>query len=94
METTATPAARPQRRTAAPKQGRKAPDRIKATIVMSGSVDFRLSSIAASLRMDRSQLAAKLIDEGLRRYSLDAVLRQFADRQSLDGDVSQAETAA
>jgi hypothetical protein len=88
METTATPAARPQRRTAAPKQGRKAPDRIKATIVMSGSVDFRLGAVAAHLKLDRSSLAAKLIDEGLRRYALDSVLRQFSDRQSLDGSMS------
>jgi hypothetical protein len=55
---------------------------------MSGSVDFRLGAIAASLRMDRSALAAELIDEGLRRYALDGVLRQFSDRQEAAGDSS------
>lgn len=94
METTASVPARPQRRTAAPKQVRKSAVRVKATVVMDGSIDFRLGAIAAHLQVDRSALAAKLIDEGLRRYALDSVLRQFSDRQNLDAGVSQAEIAA
>lgn len=94
METQATPATRPAKRTAAKKQATKSADRVKATIVMSPGVDFRLGAVAAHLQLDRSALAAKLIDEGLRRYSLDSVLRQFADRQNLDAGVSQADATA
>jgi hypothetical protein len=102
MEPTTTPAARPAKRTAAKKQAPKSAersrgmsaDKVKATIVMSGNVDFRLGSIAASLGIERSALAAKLIDQGLRAYSLDAVLRQFSDRQNLGDGVSQVEPTA
>jgi hypothetical protein len=94
METQTAPAARPAKRTAAKAQARKSADRVKATIVMSPGVDFRLGAVAAHLQLDRSALAAKLIDEGLRRYSLDSVLRQFADRQNLGDGVSQAESTA
>lgn len=94
METQTTPAARPAKRTAAKKLAPKSADRVKATIVMSPGVDFRLGAVAAHLQLDRSALAAKLIDEGLRRYSLDSVLRQFADRQNLGDGVSQVDTAA
>jgi hypothetical protein len=95
MENMTSSAARTARRTSPKKQTPKSADRVKSTIVMSGSVDFRLGAIAASLRVDRSALAAKLIDEGLKRYSLDAVLRQFSDRQESAGDVSResSETA-
>ncbi len=94
METQTTPATRPAKRTVAKKQAPKSADRVKATIVMSPGVDFRLGAVAAHLQLDRSALAAKLIDEGLRRYSLDSVLRQFADRQNLGDGVSQVDTAA
>ena len=89
--------AQPSKRRAANTAARKSADRVKSTIVMSGSVDFRLGAIAASLRKDRSALAAKLIDEGLRRYALDGVLRRFNDRQETAGDsspVSQANATA
>ena len=85
IQTTAQPSKRRTANTAA----RKSADRVKSTIVMGVSVDFRLGAIAASLRVDRSALAAKLIDEGLRRYALDGVLRQFSDRPSSAGDVSR-----
>jgi hypothetical protein len=52
--------------------------RTKATLLLSDSVDFRLSTIAASLKTDRSSLATQLIDAGLRRFALDAALRQHA----------------
>ena len=93
METTTTTAARKARRTAAPKQDRKSATRVKSTIVMDGSIDFRLGAIAAHLKLDRSALAAKLIDDGLRRYALDGVLRSFTDRQSEGAESSQLSLA-
>jgi hypothetical protein len=53
-------------------------DRIKATLLLSESVDFRLTTIAASQKTDRSTLATQLLDAGLRRFALDAALRQHA----------------
>ncbi|WP_422932252.1 hypothetical protein [Singulisphaera sp. PoT] len=50
--------------------------RIAATLLLPESVDFRLTTIAKSLKTDRSTLATQLIDAGLRRYALDAALRQ------------------
>jgi hypothetical protein len=103
METTTPRAARTSKRTAAekqvriaaPKQVRKLTDRVKTTIVMDGSLDFRLASVSASLGMDKSELAAKLIDSGLRPYALDGLLRQFTDRPEIAGHVSESkETAA
>lgn len=62
-------------KTDAPKKGR-ADGRVAATLVLTESVDFRLSTIAKSLKVDRSTLAVYLLDAGLRRYALDAALRQ------------------
>jgi hypothetical protein len=52
--------------------------RTKATLLLPDSVDFRLTTIAASQKSDRSTLATQLIDAGLRRFALDAALRQHA----------------
>jgi hypothetical protein len=52
--------------------------RTKATLLLPDSVDFRLTTIAASLKSDRSTLATQLIDAGLRRFALDAALRQYS----------------
>jgi hypothetical protein len=41
--------------------------------------------------MDRSSLAAKLIDEGLRRYALDTLLRQFAAGPGNEGRLNSTE---
>ena len=82
----------PEAATAKPRRSRstaKAPDRksaradgrTKATLLLPDSVDFRLTTIAASLKSDRSTLAAQLIDAGLRRFALDAALRQHADKE-------------
>lgn len=86
----AAPKARRKRRIAktdTQKRGR-ADGRVAATLLLPESVDFRLSAIAKSLAMskapkpegeskwDRSTLAAYLLDAGLRRYGLDAALRQ------------------
>lgn len=56
--------------------------RTKATLLLPDSVDFRLTSIAASLKTDRSTLAAQLIDTGLRRFALDAALRQHVGAEA------------
>jgi hypothetical protein len=52
--------------------------RVKSTLLLAEDLDFRLTTIAASLKTDRSQLAAQLLDAGLRRYGLDDALRKFA----------------
>jgi hypothetical protein len=67
--------ARASAKTDVPKKGR-VDGRIAATLVLSESVDFRLTTIAKSLKVDRSTLAVYLLDAGLRRYALDAALRQ------------------
>ena len=63
-------AAKPADRKSARVDGRS-----KATLLLSDSVDFRLTAIAASLKSDRSTLATQLLDAGLRRFALDAALR-------------------
>lgn len=83
--------AKPRRaRTAAKATDRKAArtdGRTKATLLLPDSVDFRLTTIAASLKSDRSTLAAQLIDAGLRRFALDAALRQHAGSEgAAEGD--------
>ena len=60
--------------------------RTKATLLLSDSVDFRLTTIAASLKSDRSTLATQLIDAGLRRFALDAALRQHAGNEVAETD--------
>jgi hypothetical protein len=56
--------------------------RTKATLLLPDSVDFRLTTIAASQKSDRSTLATQLIDAGLRRFALDAALRQHAGSEA------------
>lgn len=51
--------------------------RVAATLLLPDSVDFRLTTIARSQKVDRSTLAAQLLDAGLRRFALDAALRQY-----------------
>jgi len=68
------------------KKGR-ADGRIAATLLLPDSVDFRLTTIAKSQKTDRSTLAAQLIDAGLRRFALDAALRQHV------GDTTEQDRA-
>jgi hypothetical protein len=63
--------------------------RTKATLLLPDSVDFRLTTIAASLKSDRSTLATQLIDAGLRRFALDAALRQHSGGETM-GDAERA----
>ena len=67
---------------AADRKSARADGRTKATLLLPDSVDFRLTTIAASLKSDRSTLAAQLIDAGLRRFALDAALRQHAGSEA------------
>jgi hypothetical protein len=83
-------------RTSVKPEGRKAPradGRVKSTLLLGGSLDFRLTTVAASLRLDRSQLAAQLIDAGLQRYALDRHLRSF-EGETLPVGEDRQETAA
>ena len=57
--------------------------RTKATLLLTDSVDFRLTTIAASLKSDRSSLATQLLDAGLRRFALDAALRQHGGNEAV-----------
>ena len=58
--------------------------RTKATLLLPDQLDFRLTTIAKSLKTDRSTLAAQFIDAGLRRYALDAALRQHAGGETAE----------
>lgn len=83
------PATKKGKRTAAKPSDRKAgrmDGRTKATLLLPESVDLRLSTIAKSQRMDRSTLAAQLLDAGLRRYALDAALRQHSGDAGAEAD--------
>jgi hypothetical protein len=80
--------AKPRKRTTAQAPGRKPAKnvrddgRIKSTLLLPRDLDFRLTTIAASVNLDRSQLAAQLLDQSLRRYGLDEALRRFAGSES------------
>jgi hypothetical protein len=84
-QTDATPA-RPRKTRAAKPDIRKAGSRQKITLVVSDSVDFRIGALASYLKIDRSTLAEKLLDQGMRAYAVDAAFRsvfgQSDDRQS------------
>jgi predicted transcriptional regulator len=73
---------------AADRKSVRADGRTKATLLLPDSVDFRLTTIAASMKSDRSTLATQLIDAGLRRFALDAALRQHTG-----GEVAESERA-
>jgi hypothetical protein len=70
----ATPA-KPKRTKPGKPESRKAGSRQKITLVVSDAVDFRLSTLAAYQRLDRSTLAEKLLDQGMRAYAVDAAFR-------------------
>jgi hypothetical protein len=75
---------KPQGRTSAKPDGRKDDGKVKATIVMDRKLHWLLSSIAGNQGMDGSELAALLIDRGLReRHSrLYEALDQFTPKAS------------
>ena len=88
---TDTAGTRSRKRTTAQAPGRKPAKnvredgRIKSTLLLPRDLDFRLTTIAASVNLDRSQLAAQLLDQSLRRYGLDEALRRFAGTESPRG---------
>lgn len=53
-------------------RGAKAPSRktskVKASLMLTEDVDFRLTVHAAALKLDRSTLANQLLDAGLKRF--------------------------
>lgn len=71
---------------------RKSGERSKVTLILDGGVDFRLTVIAAALKCDRSELANRLIDQGLQRYGLDNLLRSHTtgDTVPIDETVAAA----
>jgi len=71
-----------QKRASVPKQKQKPGDRVKTTIVMDSDLDFRLGANAEFQKLDRSTLAARLIDQGLRALKFDQHLRAFNDSAS------------
>jgi hypothetical protein len=79
-----------QKRVTAPKQRQKTGDRVKTTIVMDSDLDFRLGANAEFQKMDRSSLAAKLIDQGLRALSFDKHLRAFTESANESGELNLA----
>lgn len=58
----------------------------KLSVPISADVDLRLYGIAASLGITRAELAARLIDQGLRRYAADAELRRIAGEIGAAGE--------
>jgi hypothetical protein len=89
-----TPSTKPKRTRAAKPDSRKAASRQKITLVVSDAVDFRLGALAAYLKVDRSTLAAKLLDQGMRAYAVDAAFRsvsgQSDDRQDIASELNSA----
>jgi cell division septation protein DedD len=70
-----TRAGRPEKTKPTKTDPQKAESRQKITLVVSDSVDFRLGALASLLKLDRSTLAAKLLDQGMKAYAVDAVFR-------------------
>jgi hypothetical protein len=68
-------ASKPEKTRAARTDTPKAESRQKITLVVSDSVDFRLGALASFLKLDRSTLAAKLLDQGMKAYAVDAAFR-------------------
>jgi hypothetical protein len=64
-------------------KGAKTPSRkttkVKASLMLTEDVDFRLTVHAAALKLDRSALANQLLDAGLKRFVVQ-------DRGRPDGD--------
>ena len=70
---------RPAARTAERKPAKTAREdgRLKSTLLLPVDVDFLLTTLAASQNLDRSQFAAKLLDQGMRNYAMYEALRPF-----------------
>lgn len=47
---------------------RKSASKVKASLMLTEDVDFRLTVHAAALKLDRSMLANQLLDAGLKRF--------------------------
>lgn len=71
-------------------QKQKPGKRVKTTIVMDADLDFRLGANAEFQKTDRSSLAARLIDQGLRSLKFDQHLRAFTESASVAGEVNPA----
>jgi hypothetical protein len=67
-ETAGQETGRPRKRLAVKAATKPASSKVKATIHLSIEADQRLNVHAAMMRMDRSELVEKLINDHLRRY--------------------------
>jgi hypothetical protein len=63
-----TPGARTRKPKATKAPSRKSTTKVKASLMLTEDVDFRLTVHAAALRLDRSTLANQLLDAGLKRF--------------------------
>jgi hypothetical protein len=107
METATTPTAeapvrkarQPHSRTSARPDSRKDDGRVKATIVMDRKLHWLLSSIAGNQGMDGSELAALLIDRGLKErhaklyLALEAFTPKVARKAKPDAPDADKESA-
>jgi hypothetical protein len=74
---------------------KKAASRQKITLVVPDAVDFRLGALASFLKLDRSTLAAKLLDQGMRAYAADAAFRSvFGHSDDRRDDAAEINSAA
>jgi hypothetical protein len=89
-----TRATKPEKTRATKTDTQRAGSRQKITLVVSDSVDFRLGALSAFLKVDRSTLAAKLLDQGMKAYAVDAAFRSVFgdsdDRQELATEIKLA----
>jgi hypothetical protein len=75
-----TAARKDKRKTAKPAKTAREDGRLKSTLLLPVDVDFMLGTIAASQNLDRSQFAAYLLDQGLRKYDMYAALQPFVPK--------------
>ena len=68
---------------------KKAP-KPKLTIRLSPEMDVRLSALAAKERQKKGRFARKILDQGMRKYAFDQVLRDSLGTDQLEsGDSAQ-----
>jgi hypothetical protein len=79
-------------KTAAKSESRKTGKPPKLTVVSTRELDFRLDCLASFLKMDKSALARKLLDQGMRAYQVDGAFRAALGQS--EGSASSADGAS
>lgn len=90
MELTTAEPKKSSRKVSSSRQKPKQAERTKVTIVLDADLDFRLGASAEFRKLNRSELAAILIDQGLRVTKFDQHLRQFTDSASETAELNLA----